>query len=73
MARTTPEQVETLHYLINQATNAATAIAEALATFGDVDEEDPEPEMTLRVKTTKALQVRDSLIALLNSLNDDPS
>lgn len=73
MPRITPEQVETLHYLLNQASNAATAIADALATFGDLDDEDPESEMTLRVKTTKALQVRDSLIALLNSLNDDPS
>ena len=73
MARITPEQVETLHYLLNQASNAATAIADALATFGDLDDEDPEPEMALRVKTTKALQVRDSLFSLLASLSDDPS
>jgi hypothetical protein len=72
MPRTTPEQVETLHQLINEATNAASAIAEVLACYGDF-EEDPEPEMAVRVRSTKALLVRDGLVALLDSLNNDPS
>lgn len=73
MARITPEQVETLHYLINQATNLASELTDALATFGDVaEEEPPEVTMTVRVRTTKALQVRDALVLLLDSLTDDP-
>ena len=72
MPRITPEQVETFHHLINEATNAASAISEALAFYGDF-EEDPEPEMAVRVRSTKALIVRDSLVPLLNSLHHDPS
>lgn len=72
MLRTTPEQVETLHYLINQATNLTSAIAEALAEHGDLDEEEPDPQMAIRVRTTKALQVRDALVSILDSLNDEP-
>lgn len=72
MPHVTPEQVGTLHHLINEATNAASAISEALAIYGDF-EQDPEPEMAVRVRTTKALHVRDGLVALLASLNDDPS
>ena len=72
MPRITPEQVETFHQLINQATNAASAISDALAIYGDF-EEDPEPEMAVRVRTTKALQVRDGLVALLDSLTNNHS
>lgn len=72
MPRITQEQVQTLHHVITEATNAASAIAEALAFYGDF-EEDPEPEMEVRVRTTKALIVRDGLVELLDSLNDDPS
>lgn len=73
MARITPEQVQTLHHLINEACNAATDIAQTLPTFGNVPEDDPEAEMLVRVRSTKALIVRDALVELLESLNDDPS
>lgn len=72
MLRTTPEQVETFHYLINQATNLTSAIADALADYGDLDEVEPHPEMAIRVRTTKALQVRDALVAILDLLTDEP-
>ena len=72
MPHVSPEQVQTLHHLINEAANAATGIAETLPTFGEVNEEDPEAEMLLRANTTKALRIRDSLLSILVSLNDDP-
>lgn len=72
MPHVSPEQVQTLHHLINEAANAATGIAETLPTFGEVNEEDPEAEMLLRANTTKALRIRDSLLSILASLNDDP-
>lgn len=71
MPRITPEQVGTLHYLINQAANLASEVTDALATFGDVGEEDPEATMTVLVRTTKALQVRDALASILSSITDD--
>ena len=55
-----------------EAANAATGIAETLPTFGEVNEEDPEAEMLMRANTTKALRIRDSLLSILASLNDDP-
>lgn len=73
MPPVSPEQVQTLHLLINEAVNTATGIAEALHAFGEVDERDPEAEMTIRVRSTKALAVRDALTSLLNSFVDDPS
>ena len=73
MPPVSPEQVQTLHLLINEAANAATGIAETLPTFGDVDEEDPDAEMMVRVNTTKALRIRDALVSILDSLLDDPS
>lgn len=73
MPHVNPEQVQTLHELINEAANAATGIAENLASFGDFDEADPELEMTFRVNTTKALWIRDELVSILNSLLNDPS
>jgi len=73
MPHVSPEQVQTLHHLINEATNAATGIAETLPTFGDVDEEDPDADMMVRVNTTKALRIRDALVSILDSLLDDPS
>ena len=73
MPRTTPEQVDTLHHLINEACNAATDIAQTLPIFGDVEEDDLDAEIAVRVRTTKALHVRDCLVALLASLTDDPS
>jgi hypothetical protein len=73
MPHVSPEQVQTLHHLINEAANAATGIAEALATLGSVDGEDPQSEMMVRVNTTKALRIRDSLVHILDSLLDDPS
>jgi len=73
MPPVSPEQVQILHHLINEATNAATGIAETLPTFGDVDEEDPDAEMMVRVNTTKALRIRDALVSILDSLLDDPS
>lgn len=72
MPHVSPEQVQTLHHLINEAANAATGIAETLPTFGEVNEEDPEAEMLMRANTTKALRIRDSLLSILASLNDDP-
>lgn len=73
MPHVSPEQVQTLHHLINEAANAATGIAEALATLGNVDEQDPQSEMMVRVNTTKALRIRDALVSILDSLIDDPS
>lgn len=74
MPHVSPEQVQTLHHLINEAANAATDIAETLPTFGNVDEEeDPDTEMMVRVNTTKALRIRDALVSILDSLLDDPS
>lgn len=74
MPHVSPEQVQTLHQLINEAANAATGIAETLPTFGNVDEEeDPDTEMMVRVNTTKALRIRDALVSILDSLLDDPS
>jgi hypothetical protein len=73
MPHVSPEQVQTLHHLINEAANAATGIAEALATLGNVDGQDPQSEMMVRVNTTKALRIRDSLVSILDSLLDDPS
>lgn len=73
MPHVSPEQVQTLHHLINEAANAATGIAETLPTFGNVDEEDPDAEMMVRVNTTKALRIRDALVSILDSLLDDPS
>lgn len=73
MPHVSHEQVQTLHHLINEASNAATGIAEALAHMGDVDHKDPESEMMVRVNTTKALRIRDSLVLILDSLLDDPS
>ena len=72
MPHVSPEQVQTLHHLINEAANAATGIAETLPTFGEVNEEDPEAEMLMRANTTKALRIRDSLLSILASLNDEP-
>lgn len=73
MPHVSPDQVQTLHQLINEAANAATGIAETLPTFGNVDEEDPDTEMMVRVNTTKALRIRDALVSILDSLLDDPS
>lgn len=73
MPHVSPEQVQTLHHLLNEATNAATGIAEALAPLGSVDGQDPESEMMVRVNTTKALRIRDSLVSILDSLLNDPS
>ena len=73
MPRITPEQVQTLHHLLGEAANAATYLAESLHAYSDVDPYDPEVDMAFRVRTTKALQVRDGLVALLDLLNDDPS
>lgn len=73
MPHVSPEQVQTLHQLINEAANAATGIAETLPTFGNVDEEDPDTEMMVRVNTTKALRIRDALVSILDSLINDPS
>jgi len=69
-----PEQVQTLHHLINEAANAATGIAETLPTFGDVNQDDPDAEILVRVNTTKALRIRDALSSILDSLrSNDPS
>ena len=73
MPRITPEQVETLHQLINEACNAATDIAERLPSYGSVDPDDLEADMLVRVRSTRALLIRDALVELLDSLNDDPS
>lgn len=73
MPHVSPEQVQTLHHLINEAANAATGIAETLSAFGNVDEEDPDTEMMVRVNTTKALRIRDALVSILDSLINDPS
>lgn len=73
MPPVSPEQVQTLHHLINEAANAATDIAATLPLLGDADEEQPDADMRIRVGTTKALQLRDALISILNSINDDPS
>lgn len=73
MPHVSPEQVQTLHHLINEAANAATGIAGTLHTFGNVDQEDPDTAMLVRVNTTKALRIRDTLVSILDSLTDDPS
>jgi len=66
------EQVQTLYQHINEAANAATGIAETLATFGNVDPEDPDAQMRVMNSTKVALRIRDALTSTLESLLNDP-
>ncbi len=64
-------QRDCLNTLAGEVANLATALAEHAHRMSDVDDSDPEPDMTVRTNTTKALWARDALLSLLAKLHND--
>ncbi len=66
----TPQR-DCLNTLAGEVANLATALAEHAHSMSDVGDSDPDPDMTVRVNTTKALWARDALLSLLVKLQND--
>jgi thioredoxin-like negative regulator of GroEL len=64
---------ETLQVLTVEAANLAADLAQALHELSDVEESLDDSEMLVRIRTTKALWVRDKLVSIFTMLADDDS